>query len=149
MSNVVGLPNFQNQSLSLTTFILIYIVFLFLTLGSKSAATVKSNEQPAGPVSSSSTIATTTNSESSLSTPMISEEIKMYSHLKQFTFLDLKLATRNFRPESLLREGGFGCVFKGWVEENGTAPVKPGTGLTVAVKTLNLDSLQGHKEWLV
>ncbi|KAH0879301.1 hypothetical protein HID58_066695, partial [Brassica napus] len=93
---------------------------------SKSAATVKSNEQPAGPVSSSSTIATTTNAESSLSTPI------MYSHLKQFTFLDLKLAIRNFRPESLLREGGFGCVFKGWVEENGTAPVKPGTGLTVA-----------------
>ncbi|CAN7094781.1 unnamed protein product, partial [Brassica rapa subsp. narinosa] len=34
------------------------------------------------------------------------------------------------------------------MEENGTAPVKPGTGLTVAVKTLNLDGLQGHKEWL-
>jgi hypothetical protein len=59
------------------------------------------------------------------------------------------LATRNFRPESLLGEGGFGCVFKGWIEENGTAPVKPGTGLTVAVKTLNHDGLQGHKEWLV
>jgi len=27
--------------------------------------------------------------------------------------------------------------------------VKPGTGLTVAVKTLNHDGLQGHKEWLV
>ncbi|XWS69763.1 hypothetical protein CRYUN_Cryun04dG0206900 [Craigia yunnanensis] len=37
---------------------------------------------------------------------------------------------------------------KGWFEENGTAPVKPGTGLTVAVKTLNHDGLQGHKEWL-
>lgn len=116
------------------------------TLGSKSATTVKSNEQPAGPVSSSTTA--TSNAESSLSTPMISEELKIYSHLKQFSFLDLKLATRNFRPESLLGEGGFGCVFKGWVEENGTAPVKPGTGLTVAVKTLNLDGLQGHKEWL-
>ena len=80
---------------------------------------------------------------------MISGELKMYSHLKQFTFLYLKLATRNFRPESLLGESGFGCVFKGWMEENGTAPVKPGTGLTVAVKTLNLDCLQGHKEWLV
>ncbi|KAH0873163.1 hypothetical protein HID58_070525 [Brassica napus] len=57
--------------------------------------------------------------------------VPMYSHLKQFTFLDLNLATRNFRPESLLGEGGFGCVFKGWVEENGTAPVKPGTGLTI------------------
>ncbi|KAH0928053.1 hypothetical protein HID58_020309 [Brassica napus] len=111
------------------------------TLGSKSATTVKSNEQPAGPVSSSTTA--TSNAESSLSTPMISEELKIYSHLKKFSFLDLKLATRNFRPESLLGEGGFGCVFKGWVEENGTAPVKPGTGLTVAVKTLNLDGLQG------
>jgi hypothetical protein len=40
-------------------------------------------------------------------------------------------------------------VFKGWIEENGTAPVKPGTGLTVAVKTLNHDGLQGHKEWVV
>ncbi|CAI0386743.1 unnamed protein product, partial [Linum tenue] len=54
------------------------------------------------------------------------------SRLRKFTFNDLKLATRNFRPESLLGEGGFGCVFKGWIEENGTAPVKPGTGLTVA-----------------
>lgn len=27
--------------------------------------------------------------------------------------------------------------------------MKPGTGLTVAVKTLNHDGLQGHKEWLV
>ncbi|KAF3523821.1 hypothetical protein F2Q69_00047314 [Brassica cretica] len=104
---------------------------LSTTTRSKSTATVKSNEQPAGHVSSSSTIATITNAESSLSTPMITEELKMYSHLKQFTFLDLNLATRNFRPESLLGEGGFGCVFKGWVEENGTAPVKPGTGLTV------------------
>lgn len=107
---------------------------------------MKSNDQPVGPVSSTTT---TSNAESSLSTPMISEELKIYSHLKKFTFIDLKLATRNFRPESLLGEGGFGCVFKGWVEENGTAPVKPGTGLTVAVKTLNPDGLQGHKEWLV
>ena len=72
----------------------------------------------------------------------------MYSHLKQFTFLDLKLATSNFIPEGFLGEGGFGCVFKGWVEENGTAPVKPGTGLTVAVKTLNLDGLQIIKSGL-
>ncbi|CAN7030705.1 unnamed protein product [Brassica rapa subsp. trilocularis] len=79
---------------------------------------------------------------------MISEKIKMYSHLKQFTFLDLKLVTSNFRPESLLGEGGFGCVFKGWVGENGTAPVKPSTGVTVAVKTLNLDGLQVIKSGL-
>ncbi|XP_013618118.1 PREDICTED: probable receptor-like protein kinase At5g15080 isoform X2 [Brassica oleracea var. oleracea] len=86
--------------------------------------------------------------ESGSSTPLISGELKYSSKLRIFMFNDLKLATRNFRPESLLGEGGFGCVFKGWIEENGTAPVKPGTGLTVAVKTLNPDGLQGHKEWL-
>ena len=110
------------------------------------SANEKSTDQPAGPVSSTTT---TSNAGSSSSTPMISEELKAYSNLRNFTFNDLKLATRNFRPESLLGEGGFGCVFKGWIEENGTAPVKPGTGLTVAVKTLNPDGLQGHKEWLV
>ncbi|KAK8302016.1 hypothetical protein V6Z11_D04G058800 [Gossypium hirsutum] len=35
-----------------------------------------------------------------------------------------------------------------WISENGNAPVKPGTGLPVAVKTLNHDGLQGHREWL-
>ncbi|KAH9606844.1 hypothetical protein KSS87_020252 [Heliosperma pusillum] len=91
---------------------------------------------------------TTSNAESSTSTSKLEEELKLSSRLRKFAFTDLKLATRNFRPESLLGEGGFGCVFKGWVEENGTAPVKPGMGLTVAVKTLNHDGLQGHKEWL-
>ena len=104
-----------------------------------------SRDQPVTAVVSS----TTSNAESSTSTSKLEEELKVSSRLRKFTFNDLKLATRNFRPESLLGEGGFGCVFKGWIEENGTAPVKPGTGLTVAVKTLNHDGLQGHKEWLV
>ncbi|KAK9074678.1 hypothetical protein SSX86_007276 [Deinandra increscens subsp. villosa] len=92
---------------------------------------------------------TTSNSETKNSSPLKhEEELKVASRLRKFAFNDLKLATRNFRPESLLGEGGFGCVFKGWIEENGTAPVKPGTGLTVAVKTLNHDGVQGHKEWL-
>ena len=105
-----------------------------------------SRDQPATALVSSTT---TSNPESSTSTSKLEEELKVSSRLRKFTFNDLKLATRNFRPESLLGEGGFGCVFKGWIEENGTAPVKPGTGLTVAVKTLNHDGLQGHKEWLV
>ncbi|KAL9390390.1 hypothetical protein Peur_018995 [Populus x canadensis] len=104
-----------------------------------------SMDQPAAPVVSTST---TSNTESNSSTSKLEEELKVASRLRKFTFNDLKFATRNFRPESLLGEGGFGCVFKGWIEENGTAPVKPGTGLTVAVKTLNHDGLQGHKEWL-
>ncbi|XP_050276992.1 serine/threonine-protein kinase PBL34-like [Quercus robur] len=104
-----------------------------------------SRDQPAAPIVPSST---TSNAESNSSTSKLEEELKVASRLRKFSFNDLKLATRNFRPESLLGEGGFGCVFKGWIEENGTAPVKPGTGLTVAVKTLNHDGLQGHKEWL-
>ena len=110
------------------------------------ASNEKNRDQQVAPVASSTT---TSNAESTISTPNFSEELKVASQLRKFTFNDLKLATRNFRPESLLGEGGFGCVFKGWIEENGTAPVKPGTGLTVAVKTLNHDGLQGHKEWLV
>ncbi|KAG5059378.1 hypothetical protein AAZX31_01G040600 [Glycine max] len=104
-----------------------------------------SRDQPTAPAVSSTT---TSNAESNSSTSKLEEELKIASRLRKFSFNDLKSATRNFRPESFLGEGGFGCVFKGWIEENGTAPVKPGTGLTVAVKTLNHDGLQGHKEWL-
>ncbi|KAG6537689.1 hypothetical protein ZIOFF_002784 [Zingiber officinale] len=105
-----------------------------------------SRDQPVAPMASGST--TTSNAESNSSMSKVGEELKVATQLRKFTFNELKSATRNFRPESLLGEGGFGCVFKGWIEENGTAPVKPGTGLTVAVKTLNHDGLQGHKEWL-
>ncbi|KAG8663071.1 hypothetical protein MANES_01G174900v8 [Manihot esculenta] len=48
----------------------------------------------------------------------------------------------------MLGEGGFGCVFKGWLDENTLAPTKPGTGIVVAVKRLKAESFQGHKEWL-
>ncbi|GER41449.1 protein kinase superfamily protein [Striga asiatica] len=112
---------------------------------SKSASD-KGKDQPVAPIVPSTT---TSNAESVSSSTRLEEELKISSRLRKFGFNDLKMATRNFRPESLLGEGGFGCVFKGWIEENGTAPVKPGTGLTVAVKTLNHDGLQGHKEWLI
>ncbi|KAK8660904.1 hypothetical protein V6N13_051811 [Hibiscus sabdariffa] len=73
---------------------------------------------------------------------------KSLCQLLQFTFQELKSATGNFRPDSILGEGGFGYVFKGWIEENGTAPAKPGSGITVAVKSLKPDGLQGHREWV-
>lgn len=75
-------------------------------------------------------------------------EKKTPPKLLEFTFQELKSATVNFRPDSILGEGGFGYVFKGWIEPNGTAPAKPGTGLTVAVKSLKQDALQGHREWV-
>ncbi|KAK4430844.1 Receptor-like serine/threonine-protein kinase [Sesamum alatum] len=75
-------------------------------------------------------------------------EKKAPHQLLQFSFQELKAATGNFRPDSILGEGGFGYVFKGWIEENGTAPAKPGSGITVAVKSLKPDGLQGHREWV-
>jgi len=81
-------------------------------------------------------------------TPRTETEILESSNVRKFTFSELKGSTRNFRPDSLLGEGGFGSVFKGWMDERTLAPVKPGTGMIVAVKKLKLDSFQGHREWL-
>nr|GME01591.1 protein kinase APK1A, chloroplastic-like [Ipomoea batatas] len=58
------------------------------------------------------------------------------------------MATRDFRLDSVLGEGGFGPVFKGWIDKNSLNPAKPGTGLVIAVKRLNRGGLQGHSEWL-
>lgn len=38
---------------------------------------------------------------------------------KNFTFRELAMATKNFRQECLLGEGGFGRIFKGTLKENG------------------------------
>lgn len=82
-------------------------------------------------------------------TPRGENEILESSKLKSFGFNDLKVATRNFRPDSVLGEGGFGCVFKGWIDEHSFKATRPGTGIVIAVKRLNQEGLQGHKEWLV
>ncbi|KAK9725596.1 hypothetical protein RND81_05G156000 [Saponaria officinalis] len=57
-----------------------------------------------------------------------------------FTFRELASATNNFRPESLIGEGGFGRVYKGRLES---------TGQVVAVKQLDRNGLQGNREFLV
>eukprot|EP00252_Welwitschia_mirabilis_P024460 TRINITY_DN726_c0_g3_i1.p1 TRINITY_DN726_c0_g3~~TRINITY_DN726_c0_g3_i1.p1 ORF type:complete len:503 (-),score=108.25 TRINITY_DN726_c0_g3_i1:672-2180(-) len=57
-----------------------------------------------------------------------------------FTFKELAAATRNFRPECLIGEGGFGRVYKGRLET---------TGQIVAVKQLDRNGLQGNREFLV
>ncbi|XAR73061.1 Non-specific serine/threonine protein kinase [Bertholletia excelsa] len=72
-------------------------------------------------------------------------EILPDSNLRIFTFAELKNATRNFRADALLGEGGFGKVYKGWLEEKITS--KSGSGSVVAVKKLNSESMQGIEEW--
>ncbi|BAS82523.1 Os03g0170400 [Oryza sativa Japonica Group] len=85
---------------------------------------------------------------SELPTPRTEGEILSSSNLKAFSFNDLRNATKNFRPDSLLGEGGFGHVYKGWIDEHTLAPSKPGSGMVVAVKKLKPEGFQGHKEWL-
>lgn len=82
-------------------------------------------------------------------TPRSEGEILQSTTLKSISFSELKSATRNFRPDSVLGDGGFGSVFKGWMDESSLIASKAGTGMVIAVKKLNQDGFQGHKEWLV
>ncbi|XP_044465146.1 probable serine/threonine-protein kinase PIX13 isoform X2 [Mangifera indica] len=68
-------------------------------------------------------------------------------NLKMFSFADLKLATKNFKSDTLLGEGGFGKVYRGWIDEKTFAPSKSGNGMVVAIKKLSPESMQGFQEW--
>lgn len=57
-----------------------------------------------------------------------------------FTYRELATATKNFRQECLIGEGGFGRVYKGHLEK---------TGQVIAVKQLDRNGLQGNREFLV
>ncbi|XP_012454430.1 probable serine/threonine-protein kinase PBL7 [Gossypium raimondii] len=57
-----------------------------------------------------------------------------------FTFRELAAATKNFRADCLLGEGGFGRVYKGRLES---------TNQVVAIKQLDPNGLQGNREFLV
>ena len=70
-------------------------------------------------------------------------------NLKMYNLGELKSATRHFRPDSVVGEGGFGRVFKGWVDPTTLAPSRVGVGMLVAVKRSSPDSEQGLKEWQV
>ncbi|KAE8655375.1 putative receptor-like protein kinase [Hibiscus syriacus] len=65
--------------------------------------------------------------------------------LHVFTLKELELVTHMFSKSNHLGEGGFGPVYKGFIDEN----LRPGLkAQSVAVKVLNLDGTQGKREWL-
>ncbi|XP_076893378.1 serine/threonine-protein kinase PCRK1-like [Bidens hawaiensis] len=66
------------------------------------------------------------------------------SNLRVSTFSELKAATKNFSLMSKIGEGGFGCVYMGFIKN----PRDPNKRLEVAVKQLDSTGLQGHKEWI-
>lgn len=65
-------------------------------------------------------------------------------NLRVFSYSDLRHATNNFSRLLKIGEGGFGSVYKG--------SIKPAEGnvdpIMVAIKKLNKDGLQGHKQWV-
>ncbi|KAJ0256981.1 Serine-threonine/tyrosine-protein kinase [Hirschfeldia incana] len=69
-------------------------------------------------------------------------------NLKAFSYNELKNATRSFRPDSMIGEGDFGCVFKGWIDETTLNASRPGSGIAVAIKKLKPDGFLGPREWL-
>ncbi|KAJ4721473.1 Kinase family protein [Melia azedarach] len=77
--------------------------------------------------------------EETTTTPPTQEENKNIN-AQTFTFRELASATKNFRQECLLGEGGFGRVYKGTLQS---------TGQVVAVKQLDRNGLHGNKEFLV
>lgn len=69
--------------------------------------------------------------------PSSTEPTPISSNVKAFNFRELAMATKNFRQECLIGEGGFGRVFKGKLK----------TGEIVAVKQLDRNGMQGNQEF--
>uniref|UniRef100_A0A1J3D619 non-specific serine/threonine protein kinase n=1 Tax=Noccaea caerulescens TaxID=107243 RepID=A0A1J3D619_NOCCA len=68
-------------------------------------------------------------------------------NLRIFSVAELRASTRNFKSENVLGEGGFGKVFKGWLEDKTPGKHSSSTGTVIAVKKLNSESFQGFEEW--
>ncbi|KAK6126748.1 hypothetical protein DH2020_039519 [Rehmannia glutinosa] len=85
---------------------------------------------------------------SDLSSSTLSEDLSVSlagSNLHVFTLQELKVITQNFSSSNFLGEGGFGPVHKGFIDDR----MRPGLkAQPVAVKLLDLDGSQGHREWL-
>lgn len=86
---------------------------------------------------------------SDLSSSTLSEDLSISlagSNIHVFTLQELKVITQNFSSSNFLGEGGFGPVHKGFIDDK----LRPGLkAQPVAVKLLDLDGTQGHREWLV
>ncbi|XP_028951899.1 probable serine/threonine-protein kinase PBL15 [Malus domestica] len=67
------------------------------------------------------------------------------SDLYDFQLSELRAVTQKFSVNFLLGEGGFGTVHKGYIDENLRQGLK---AQAVAIKLLDIEGLQGHREWL-
>ncbi|KAI3760490.1 hypothetical protein L1987_50885 [Smallanthus sonchifolius] len=73
--------------------------------------------------------------------------------LRVFKFAELKSATKGFNRTLMIGEGGFGCVYRGVVkaavdDSHAIGGSDTDRHLDVAIKQLDRNGLQGHKEWI-
>lgn len=116
---------------------------------------IKSRQQRSAPElktqnhSSTSNVSTsgrvTQSSSSTISSRGIPELFEEKAHnLRIFSYSELRRATNDFSRLLKIGEGGFGIVYKGTIK-----PVDGrGDHIVVAIKKLNKDGFQGHKEWI-
>ncbi|XP_071706126.1 L-type lectin-domain containing receptor kinase IX.1-like [Rutidosis leptorrhynchoides] len=69
----------------------------------------------------------------------INDDLERGTGPKRFSYKDLALATNNFSDDLKLGEGGFGCVFRGYLSYEKKI---------VAVKKISRGSKQGKKEYI-
>uniref|UniRef100_A0A7N0UVF8 non-specific serine/threonine protein kinase n=1 Tax=Kalanchoe fedtschenkoi TaxID=63787 RepID=A0A7N0UVF8_KALFE len=83
-----------------------------------------------------------TTSTESIARPSYPSFSRRSNDLRVFTFAELKSATKNFSRSAMLGEGGFGCVYRGFIKNPDNKQID------VAVKKLGGRGMQGHKEWV-
>ncbi|KAF5743105.1 serine/threonine-protein kinase [Tripterygium wilfordii] len=110
--------------------------------------TTKPCDKPTKKVTKQSSFTRFSVSDLSYPSSTLSEELSISlagSNLHVFTLAELKVITQCFSSSNFLGEGGFGPVHKGFIDEK----LRPGLkAQPVAVKLLDLDGSQGHREWL-
>jgi len=120
--------------------------FLFLSGARTGSVTITTSKLS---TNSSSNFGQSTGSSSESNSGEVYGQILETPNLRIYTFAELKSATKNFKPDTVLGEGGFGTVYKGWVDEKTLNPTKVGLGMVIAVKKLNHESVQGLEQWQV
>ncbi|EOA16834.1 hypothetical protein CARUB_v10005055mg [Capsella rubella] len=78
---------------------------------------------------------------------LYTEREQNHQNLRVFSYNELSNATCGFSRKLKIGQGGFGCVYQATID-NPTGTSSHSSPLAVAVKKLNRQSLQGHKQWL-
>ncbi|KAK1407326.1 hypothetical protein QVD17_38940 [Tagetes erecta] len=123
-------PTLQAIISAIASFILLSLIFTFIYF---LCHTTSKHHHQTPPRRRTRSIQTTPNP----SFFSITESQLFDPSLKQIQMLDLVNATRNFSPDLIVGDGGFGLVYKATLS----------TGATVAVKKLSADAFQGYREF--